>query len=133
MPLEWSPSLSIGVEEIDAQHRELFRRAGRLLQEIRSGDREEIVELVDYLHRYAVTHFGAEESAMRDAGYPGYDRHKAEHDRFIEDLLEIAVENEERGSASVAPRLEEWLGGWLRDHVSRTDGELGRFLAGRSA
>jgi hemerythrin len=70
---------------------------------------------------------------MRDARYPGYTRHKAQHDRFIEDLLALAEEHDERGAASVAPKLDEWLSGWLREHVARTDTELGRFLAKRSA
>jgi hemerythrin len=131
MRLEWNPGLSVGVEEIDAQHRELFRRAADLLGGIRRGDPGEIGALVDYLHRYAVTHFGAEEAAMREGRYPGYARHKAEHDRFIEDLLQIAAEHDEGGGAFVAVRIDHWLGGWLREHVSGTDKELGRFLARR--
>jgi hemerythrin len=129
MPLEWTPALSVGIEEIDDQHRELFRRAGRLVEGIRRGDPEEIDELVEYLHRYAVTHFGAEEAAMRGAKYPGYARHKAEHDRFIADLLELSVENDEGGGAFVAVKIDHWLSGWLRDHVSRVDAELGKYLS----
>jgi len=133
MALEWSPALAVGIAEIDAQHRELFRRAGRLIEGIRQGDPDEVDELVDYLHQYAVNHFGAEEAAMREARYSGYARHKAQHDRFIEDLLTLAAEHEERGAASVAPKLDQWLTGWLREHVSKTDTELARFLAKRSA
>jgi hemerythrin len=129
MPLEWTPALSVGIEEIDDQHRELFRRAGRLVEGIRRGDPDEIDELVEYLHRYAVSHFGAEEAAMRSASYSGYARHKAEHDRFIEDLLELSVENEEAGGAFVAVKIDRWLSGWLRDHVVRVDTELGNHLA----
>ena len=129
MPLEWTPALSVGIEEIDDQHQELFRRAGRLVEGIRRGDPEEIDELVDYLHRYAVSHFGAEELAMRAASYPSYARHKAEHDRFIADLLELSIENEESGGAFVAVKIDHWLSGWLRDHVSRVDAELGGYLS----
>jgi hemerythrin len=128
MPLEWTPALSVGIEEIDDQHRELFRRAGRLVEGIRRGDPAEIDELVEYLHRYAVSHFGAEEAAMRGSSYPGYARHKAEHDRFIADLLELSVENDDVGGAFVAVKIDHWLSGWLRDHVSRIDAELGKFL-----
>jgi hemerythrin len=132
MPLEWTPALSVGIEEIDGQHRELFRRAGRLVEGIRRGDPEEVEELVDYLHGYCVSHFGAEEAAMRDARYPGYARHKAEHDQFIADLLDISVESDEGGGAFVAVKIDHWLSGWLRDHVSRIDTELGRFLNDRA-
>jgi hemerythrin len=133
MALEWSPALAVGIEEIDAQHRELFRRAGSLLEGIRRGDPGEVDELVDYLHSYAVSHFGAEEAAMREARYPGYSRHKAQHDRFIEDLLAISEEHDERGGARVAAQIDRWLSSWLREHVTQTDTELGRFLAQRSA
>ncbi len=133
MTLEWTPALAVGIEEIDAQHRELFKRARDLLEGIRRGDPGEVGELVDYLHRYAVTHFGAEEAAMRGARYAGYARHKAQHDRFIEDLLDLAAEHDDRGGAFVAVKIDHWLSGWLREHVSRTDAELGRFLAKRSA
>ena len=133
MPLEWTPALSVGIEEIDAQHRELFRRAGGLLDAVREGNAGGVSELVGYLHRYAVTHFGAEEAAMRERRYPGYVRHKAEHDRFIADLLDLAEEHDDRGGAFVAPRLDRWLAAWLREHVSGTDAELGRFLSSRGA
>jgi hemerythrin len=134
MKLEWNPALSVGIAEIDAQHQELFRRAARLLDGLHRGEPDEMGELVDYLHRYAVTHFGAEESSMRDARYPGYARHKAEHDRFIGDLLVIAADLErEGGRPSLARRVDHWLRGWLREHVSGTDAELARFLARRIA
>ena len=56
--LEWTEALSVGVEEIDAQHRELFRRAARLLEGIHAGEPEELGALLDFLYRYAVEHFG---------------------------------------------------------------------------
>ena len=132
--LEWTPALSVGVDEIDAQHRELFRRAGRLLEGIRSGEPQELGELVDFLYRYAVEHFGAEEEHMRRTRFPGYARHKAEHDRFISDLLALAREHERSGAgAFLSLKVNQWLTTWLREHVSGTDAELGKFLVRRSA
>lgn len=132
--LEWTPALSVGVDEIDAQHRELFRRAARLLDGIRQGEPEEIGGLVDFLHQYAVEHFGAEEDHMRRTGFAGYPRHKAEHDRFISDLLALAREHERKGAgAFMALKVNHWITEWLRSHVSGTDAELGKFLVKRSA
>lgn len=134
MALRWTQALSVGVEEIDEQHRELFRRAENLLEGLRRGEPEEIGSLVDFLHAYAVTHFGAEEAHMRERRFPGYARHKAEHDAFISDLLALARERDRSGSgAFFALRVNHWLSGWLERHVSRTDAELGRFLARQSA
>ncbi len=134
MALEWTKALSVGVEEIDDQHRELFRRATRLLEGLRRGEPEEIGDLVDFLHEYAVTHFGAEEALMRTTRYSGYLRHKAEHDRFISDLIALGRELTQRGpGAFFALKVNHWLVEWLKDHVSGTDAELGKFLARRSA
>lgn len=134
MTLRWTQALSVGVDEIDDQHRELFRRAARLLEGLKKGEPEEIGALIDFLYEYAVTHFGAEEDFMRKARYPGYVRHKAEHDRFISDLLELAAEHDRRGAgAFMALKVNHWLVQWLKDHVSGTDAELGKYLSRRTA
>lgn len=134
MPLQWTPALAVGIDEIDTQHQELFRRAARLLEALKAGRPEELGGLLDFLHAYAVEHFGAEEEWMRDVRYPGYVRHKAEHDRFIADLLATAEEHARTGpSAFTALRMNSWLADWLRQHVSGTDRELGRYLSRRTA
>jgi hemerythrin len=132
MKLRWTPDLSVGLEEIDEQHRELFRRAAQVLEGIHRGEPEELGALVDFLHQYAVVHFGAEEASMRAARYPGYLRHKAEHDRFISDLLALSEDHDRLGGgAFMSVRASHWLTEWLRSHVSGTDAELGRYLVGR--
>ena len=134
MVLQWTSALSVGDEEIDAQHRELFRRAARLVEGVQRGEPEELGSLLDYLHAYAVAHFGAEEARMRDARFPGYVRHRAEHDRFVSDLLAIARDHERSGAgAFMALKVNRWLVQWLKEHVSGTDAELGRFLLRLSA
>lgn len=134
MPLEWTQALSVGVDEIDDQHRELFRRAAKLLEGLRRGEPEEVGGLIDFLYEYAVTHFGAEEQFMRASRYTGYVRHKAEHDRFVSDLLALAGEHDRKGAgAFMALKVSHWLVQWLKEHVSGTDAELGKFLARRSA
>jgi hemerythrin len=71
---------------------------------------------------------------MRESRFHGYARHKAEHDTFISDLLALARERDRTGSgAFFSLRVNHWLSGWLKRHVSGTDAELGQFLARRSA
>jgi hemerythrin len=134
MKLEWTQALSVGVEAIDAQHRDLFRRAASLLEGIHRGEPEELGGLLDFLYRYAVEHFGAEEEHMRATEFPGYARHQAEHDRFAADLLALARDHERSGAGVfVSLKASHWLVKWLREHVSGTDAELGRFLVKRTA
>jgi hemerythrin len=136
MRIEWTPALSVGNDAIDTQHRELFRRADELLQAMGAGRPQRVGELIQFLHAYAVEHFGLEEAWMREHRFKGYVRHKAEHDRFIADLVALADEHEGRGRKGdgyMASRVNHWLADWLARHVSGTDTEMASFLAKRSA
>lgn len=124
--IAWTPALAVGIEQIDAQHRELFRRAELFLSGIESCSRHEVGVLLSYLRFYVVNHFGSEEAFMREAEYPGYPAHKRQHDRFLKDLLALSAENERYEGPGLAPhRVATWLNTWLTDHVGRTDAELG--------
>jgi hemerythrin len=132
--LKWTPALAIGIDEIDEQHQELFRRAERFVASLETADRQEIGILLSYLRMYCVTHFGAEEAWMRDVRYEGYTEHKAEHDRFVKDILRMSDEHERRGGTGLeAVRIRSYLSRWLEEHVTRTDSAFARFLLSQSA
>jgi hemerythrin len=123
---------AVAIAEIDAQHLELTRRAGDLLAGIRRGS-DGLGRHIQFLHEYAVGHFGAEEEWMRDSGFPGYVRHQAEHDRFVEDLVALASEYERSGAAAFRSlHTERWLSAWLEKHVGGTDAEFAGWLTARA-
>lgn len=65
MAIEWTQDLSTGSDEIDNQHKELFRRINSLLDACNQGKgREEIGKTVQFLEDYVITHFSAEEEYM---------------------------------------------------------------------
>jgi hemerythrin len=128
MSLQWSPSLAVGVPEIDAQHQELFRRAERLVTALRAGDRAEVAPLVRYLTEYVVEHFSAEERYMREIGYPGLEGHRIAHESFREEFDALLADYERKGATPlVALTMHNWLSDWLRRHVGGLDVEIGRF------
>jgi len=132
MGIRWKASLSVGIEGIDEQHKELLRRAAAFLDGLEGRSRQDVGTLLSYLRTYAMGHFGEEEEAMRDSAYPGYERHKAQHDRFLRDLLTLSKEQEKRGGVGVDPlRVGEWLQDWIAEHVSRTDTEMARYFLHR--
>ena len=134
MGIPWTESLAVGIPEIDQQHQELFLRLERLLRGIVGGDREEVGRLLEFLGQYGVSHFGAEERWMMQSGYPDYPRHKAEHDRFMQDFLRMQVEFEQKGpTVLMGMRVNNWVAAWLEQHIIGVDMALGRFLADRVA
>ena len=130
--IAWTPALAVGIEEIDAQHQELFRRANAFVESLEGRSRQDVGIILSYLRHYAITHFGAEEGEMRQHKYPGYSRHKAQHDRFIKDLMLLSTEHERRNGPGIDPlRVGSWLANWLTEHVSRSDIELAQYLKAR--
>jgi hemerythrin len=134
MALQWTSTLSVGVPELDEQHKELFRRIDRLLDAMLHQDRSEAGRLLAFLRDYATEHFAAEERLMAEVGYPDAERHIEEHRVFAKELATLDAEFVTRGAtASVVFRLERQAVGWLQDHVYFTDVALGRFVHARQA
>lgn len=126
----WTPALALGHAEIDAQHRELFRRAALLLDAMAAGDRLVVGELFDFLGSYVVDHFATEERIMTATSFPGYTVHKAAHERFVRDYQALRALHESTGgaSAAVAVKARTWLAEWLKNHIAGTDQLLARHL-----
>lgn len=130
MMFEWTPDLAVGVEVIDAQHKELFAAVNALLVAIGEGrEREEVVRLMDFLEEYVSNHFGIEEIYMRRYTYFGYPAHKAEHLAFIDDFYGMREELERDGvTAGLAENLKRRVCDWLVSHVGTVDKGLGTYL-----
>lgn len=132
MAIEWTLDLAVGVEQIDEQHQELFRRAERLIHALKAGDRGEVEPLVHYLSDYVVSHFDCEERWMIQAEYPGLEAHRDAHRRFKDDLREMAREYQRKGPTPlVALTVHNWLNEWLVHHIGGADVALGRWLQAR--
>ncbi len=129
MTLELDPFLLTGIEEIDAQHRELFRCVGRVRDAAFTGDGAELTRAITFLRAYVETHFETEERFMAVRTYPGLARHREEHAHLLEAVLEIESDHRLRGpSADSAHRIERFLSDWLRTHIGVTDLAMARFV-----
>jgi hemerythrin len=130
MRFAWTSAISVGVDAIDAQHKELFHRVDRLLDvvERRAAERE-LMRVLAFLGDYVVTHFADEEALMAERRYPDAAAHAAEHAVFTArfDRLRTAFA---RGGADppLADEVRRQLCDWLVRHVSGTDLALGIFV-----
>lgn len=128
----WTEELSVGVETIDSQHRELFRAFNSLLRGSEQASPAEAPFLLGFLEDYVVNHFGMEELYMRRFSYPGYPEHKNEHIAFIEQFYDLRDDFDAAGSNAVnADRLGRFLGDWLVNHIGKVDRALGEFIRKR--
>ncbi len=128
--VEFDPVLLTGVDEIDAQHRELFARIAQLLEASHHHrSREEVVRFLEFLGGFVVEHFAAEEATMEATGYPRIQGHRAEHRQFVKELEILRHELKSEGPTRLfIIRVGNRVTEWLREHIYRTDRLLGEWL-----
>ena len=123
MPIEWTEDLATGVDIIDEQHKELFRRIDALLAACMRGEGSQTVgQTLDYLGWYVIEHFDTEESAMRRAGYAGLKEHEAQHREFRSNIANLRMELESSGAGPhIVVRVNRLVVGWLNAHIRKSD------------
>lgn len=132
MPLvSWDEAKQTGIPSIDAQHKRLFALVNELDTAICLQSGSAVVpRLLGDLLAYTREHFAHEEQLMSTYGFPGYEKHKGEHDRFVARVEQLRAELPGRDPASperVMGTLEEWL----RYHMLETDRGYVDFLIAR--
>jgi hemerythrin-like metal-binding protein len=129
--LQWTPAISVGIEQVDREHRAFFALANQLSAALAAGlGQAELSGLVILLRICAKQHFQHEKEEMLGYGYPDTASHLVEHDDAYAMLVEFE-EAVERGSQLVTVEASEVLSAWLVDHVTRADMKFGAWLAGR--
>lgn len=128
--MPWHPSLSVGIDLIDDQHKELFRRADMLFEAGRKGQaKEHVGELLEFLDSYTKQHFKDEEEYMASIGYPGLEEQKRAHAAFVRQLQELRQKYDASGgNLTVIISANQLVINWLAKHVSNADRKIGEFL-----
>jgi len=125
----WDSILSIGVDEIDEDHRKLINIFNILNHAI--TDKEPAAYLaatLDELIYCTVWHFSHEERLMLKYNYKDYEAHKAEHQELIQSAKELQQEILQ-SDQSFTDEHVQFLERWLTEHILTTDGRLGTFLS----
>jgi hemerythrin len=117
----WSAALSVGIDEIDAQHQALID----LINEVQDavvggGDREHQLDALGRLAEYTKIHFAVEESLMRIFDYPGYEEHKKQHEELIAQFRSYQAKVAS-GTAKISFELLHFLKLWLAQHILESD------------
>ena len=127
---ELSENLLTGNEMIDSQHKELIDKINAVLKSCeQSNDKVVAVNTLDFLEEYTNYHFSAEEQLQREIDYPGFVKHKAQHDAFkqtIADLQDMLQEEEGPSPAFVA-KVQEKVVEWLYVHIEGFDRSVAEY------
>jgi hemerythrin len=125
---QWSCAHLVHLDEVDAEHRELFRQAGELHQAVlREADPKLIRTMLRVLVNAITAHFAHEESMMEVSGYSGFEWHRRQHRGATQAVLALS-RKVQKGDLEAAKELLVFLAGWLEDHTSVTDRMMGAYL-----
>ena len=130
MYAEFSDNLITGNEMIDSQHKELISKINDVLKSCeQSNDKLVAVKTLDFLEEYTEYHFSAEEALQREIEYPGYDKHKAQHDAFTQTIADLQdmLQEEEGPSPAFVAKVQEKVVEWLYVHIEGFDRSVAEY------
>lgn len=129
--LVWSDSLSVGNQVIDQQHRKLIQICHDGVGHFRCKDTnpEAAHQCLNDFVAFLRVHFDTEEDVLLRGHCPSdiYQRHIAEHSKYLEALTEILVEGV--WQELDGERLIELMVGWVLHHLTAFDLPSKAFMA----
>ena len=123
MKLEWDEMYSVGVQELDDQHKKLFQLIGDIEEmSVKEDYRTAIFTALDELMEYVMIHFHTEEIYMKSAEYPEFDAHYKKHQKISEDVNTRVnyLMNKELTALDLV-MIHNFLVDWLKEHILGDD------------
>ena len=121
-PVQWSEKFSVGVRELDQQHKQLIKLLNRLIstQGTINTHSETVSDTLVAMTRYAQAHFKAEERLMEAYGFPGLEEQKRQHRKFRKKTVDFCTATTQ-GFDQVPEAMLEYLVSWLIHHILEDD------------
>jgi len=126
--LEWQDKFSVGVPEVDHEHRELIRLINSLHESLaQPQSAERIRSALGEIHAGISAHFALEEKNMQSWRYPDYADHKRDHESLLDELGDLMDASEHE--APVDPHaFGAKLNAWFETHFQTHDARLHSYL-----
>ncbi|MBI5086040.1 MAG: bacteriohemerythrin [Acidobacteria bacterium] len=124
--MTWKDDYSVGVAEIDQQHRQLLDLINKLHDAMKAGGSPTaLARVLEELIGYTRRHFTFEEFLMKQCGYPGLEPHRVQHRQLVEKIESFQAEVA-CGKATLSLRLMSFLKDWLALHILESDKQYSR-------
>ena len=130
MDTNWRPEYSVGIDDVDDQHRHLLRLLARV-GALASTDKGTgaLTKLLAELQDYAAFHFSSEEHLMKSAALPTshVQLHLAAHGQYWRGVADLQARLQ-AGDSSVGLALHAFLQSWWLQHICELDREFGQLM-----
>lgn len=126
--ISWREEYSIGVDEIDNQHKKLFKIAedayDLLKNELYIDKYDRILALLQELKDYTIFHFKTEEGYMKTTGYKKYLSHKVLHDDFIDKINNMDLDKIDVNQDKYIIEILDFILNWISEHILGSDKKI---------
>jgi len=126
--IEWIPAYSVKIKKFDEQHEKLVDLINQLHAAMKSGQGVTVIGIIiQSLVQYTYTHFADEIKLLQENGYPETVLQKAEHEKFVKELVSFQQQYHD-GSVMLTMNVLMFLKEWLINHIQGEDKKYSPFL-----
>ncbi len=126
--LTWKNELSVGVDTIDREHRELAQTINELHATMRKDDQQGLTgPLLRKVVELTRAHFSSEEHMMTANKYPGTALHLFKH-QYLMQQVEALLARVNRGGFKLTDYSLTFLRDWFNTHIQKEDVQFGVWL-----
>lgn len=116
--MRWDPSLEVGIEIIDNQHKILLDLANDLDNAVCAGESMRVIDtLFAVIKNYTFNHFETEEEFFKDS--KDYLKHCHQHYKLVKQLNDYIIDFHNNRAGEVDPG--SFFENWLRGHIKKDD------------
>lgn len=131
---EWSAQWRLGNDVMDSDHQALFGLLNELGDALANDVAESVIQTrLRRLVEFSARHFADEERIMCAGSFAGLESHRAEHQRLLADLAELAEHTHWVGASLTMRYLKNWLIGHMRSYDRAAAVALEAAAVGRNA
>jgi hemerythrin-like metal-binding protein len=129
MPLiTWENKFSVGVKELDNQHKKLIELINELYDSMRAGHGKDVLkQILNDLLEYTKYHFDTEEKYFIKYNYYGKTEHMKEHAELKEKVMDLK-QKVDGGKAVISNEILQFLKNWLSTHIMESDKRYSSFF-----
>jgi len=128
-PLTWHEGWALGIEELDADHREMLRLLNLLFAAGRTADESahpaedppSVNERLQAVLAHLRIHFDREEAFLHSIGYPGLEEHRGEHALEMAELVDLSRDLAHRRACCLDEESAAAIKRWFFNHVIAED------------
>lgn len=122
--IKWRDEFCTGIAGVDYEHENLINQINAIYHLIdEQADAQTVVDHLGDIYGNISAHFALEEQMMKRHGYDDYQLHMADHNRLLDDIVDITEEFENSSQLNDS-LFKQKLNDWFQNHFKTHDSRL---------